>query len=30
MPSPYCPSTNRKRISTSWNKIIEQGVFDAF
>ena len=29
MPSPYCPSTNPKRISTSWNRISEQGVFVA-
>jgi hypothetical protein len=29
MPLPYCPSTNRKLISTSWTKIIEQGVSDA-
>ena len=25
----YCPSTNRKWISTSWTKIIERGVSDA-
>jgi hypothetical protein len=29
MLSPFCPSTNPKRISTSWNKISGQGVFDA-
>src|SRR6266852_1415439 len=29
MPLPYCPSTNRKWISTSWTKIIERGVSDA-
>ena len=29
MPLPCCPSTNRKWISTSWTKIIEQGVSDA-
>jgi hypothetical protein len=28
MPSPYCPSINHRRISTSWNKILEQGAFD--